>query len=402
MHQTKLSKRAAAIQPSSTLAISAKAKQMRAEGMDVVGFGAGEPDFDTPDFIKRAGIEAINAGMTKYTPASGTAELKNAVAEKFESENKIPSDPSRVVVSCGGKHSMTNVCLALLDEGDEAIIPAPYWVSYPEMVRIAGGEPVIVDTTEETGFKMIPEMLERAITPKSKVFFLCSPSNPTGVMYNREELTNLASVLTNTGVFVISDEIYEKLTYDGAEHVSIASFSPAMADRTITCNGVSKAFAMPGWRIGYAVGPAPVMTAIANLQSHSTSNPTSISQYAAMAALKSSGEEVEAMRKEFEKRRNYMVEALNKIPGVSCLMPDGAFYAFPNIKAHLGKTLKGKVITTSVEFASALLDEEQVALVPGSDFGAEGYLRFSYATDMESIKKGIERFARFCGKLDVS
>jgi aspartate aminotransferase len=373
---------------------------MKAEGKDVVGFGAGEPDFDTPDFVKRAGIEAIEAGMTKYTPASGTVELKKIVAEKFQKENNIPSEPSRVVVSCGGKHSITNACMVLIDEGDEAIIPSPYWVSYPEMVKIAGGVPVIVETTEETGFRITPEVLDRTITPKTKVFFLCSPSNPTGVMYRREELEKLASVLEKREVFVISDEIYEKLIYDGAEHVSIASLSPAMAERTITCNGVSKAFAMPGWRIGYAVGPARVMTAVANLQSHSTSNPTSISQYASQVALGGSGEEVEAMRREFEKRRNHMIDTLNSIDGVTCMMPDGAFYAFPSIKAHLGKALRGRVINTSVEFATALLEEEQVALVPGSDFGAEGYLRFSYATDMETINKGLERFARFCSKLE--
>lgn len=399
MNHIKLSKRAASIQPSSTLAISAKAKQMRAEGMDVVGFGAGEPDFDTPDYIKHAGIAAIRDGKTKYTPASGILELKKAVAKKFESENHVPADPSRVVVSCGGKHSMTNVCLALLDPGDEAIIPSPYWVSYPEMVKIAGAAPVIVETTEENSFRITPEALERAITPKTKLFFLCSPSNPTGVVYHREELEKLAAVLERHDVFVISDEIYEKLIYDGAEHVSIASFSSAMAERTITCNGVSKAFAMTGWRIGFAVGPAPIMKAIANLQSHSTSNPTSISQYATVEALTGGSGEVEAMRVEFEKRRNHMVGGLNSIDGISCSMPEGAFYAFPNIKAYLGKSLNGLAVGTSAEFATALLENEQVALVPGIDFGAEGYLRFSYATDMVSIEKGLERFARFCGKL---
>jgi aspartate aminotransferase len=399
VYHIQLSKRAANIQPSSTLAIAAKAKQMKAEGQDVIGFGAGEPDFDTPDYIKRAGIDAIESGKTKYTPASGILELKKAVAKKFESENHIPADPSRVVVSCGAKHSMTNVCLALLDQGDEAIIPSPYWVSYPEMVKIAGAEPVVIETTEDTGFRLTPEALEQAITPNTKLLFLCSPSNPTGVAYHRKELEKLASVLEKKDVFVISDEIYEKLVYDGTEHVSIASLSPAMAERTITCNGVSKAFAMPGWRIGYAVGPAPIMKAAANLQSHSTSNPPSISQYAALAALNGGGEAVEAMRVEFEKRRNHMVGSLNDIVGMSCVMPQGAFYAFPNIKAHLGKTLKGKAINTSVEFAAALLDDEYVAVVPGIDFGAEGYLRFSYATDMESIDKGLERFARFCGKL---
>jgi aspartate aminotransferase len=388
------------IQPSSTLAITAKAKQMKADGQDVIGFGAGEPDFDTPDYIKRAGNEAIQSGKTKYTPASGILELKKAVADKFESENHVPAEPSRVVVSCGGKHSMTNVCLALLDPGDESIIPAPYWVSYPEMVKIAGAEPVIVETTEENSFRITPEALELAITPKTKLFFLCSPSNPTGVVYHREELERLAAVLERHSVFVISDEIYEKLIYDRAEHVSIASFSSAMAERTITCNGVSKAFAMPGWRIGYAVGPAPIMAAAANLQSHSTSNPTSISQYAALAALNGGGEAVEAMRVEFEKRRNHMVGSLNDVAGVTCTMPEGAFYAFPNIKAHLGKSLKGTVVNTSVEFAAAFLDEEYVAVVPGIDFGAEGYLRFSYATDIDSIDKGIERFARFCDKLE--
>jgi aspartate aminotransferase len=399
MGEIKLSARAASIQPSSTLAISAKAKQMKAEGIDVVGFGAGEPDFDTPDNIREAGIEAIRSGKTKYTPASGILELKRAVAEKFESENNIPSDPARVVVSCGAKQSMANICLAILNEGDEAIIPAPYWVSYPEMVKIAGGVPVIVNTSEEIGFRITPEMLESAITPRTKLFFLCSPSNPTGVMYHREHLERLAAVLEKKDVVVISDEIYEKLVYDGAEHISIASLSPAMAERTVTSNGVSKAFAMPGWRIGYAVGPAHIMKAAANIQSHSTSNPTSISQYATIEALKSGGKDVEAMRVEFEKRRNYMVDALNEIDGVKCIKPEGAFYAFPNVTALFGKSYDGRVIGSSVEFAEVLLDEAQIALVPGADFGAEGYLRFSYATDMAAIEKGIERFARFCERL---
>jgi aspartate aminotransferase len=398
----KLSSRALSIQASPTLAITAKANQLKAEGKDVVGFGAGEPDMDTPDFIKAAGIEAIQKGFTKYTPSAGTMELRKAIAEKLEKENGIKVEASQVVVSNGAKHSIANVCQAVLNEGDEVIIPAPYWVSYPEIVKMAGGKPVILETDEENGFRVPAKMLERAIGEKTKLVILCSPSNPTGAMYDEAQLKELAAVLEKKDVFVLSDEIYEKLVYAGAKHVSLASLSPAMAERVITVNGMSKAYSMTGWRIGYAAGPKDVMKAIDNLQSHGASNPSSISQKAALAALKGDGSEVEKMRVEFERRRDVMVKRLNEIPGIHCSMPGGAFYAFPNVSAHFGKSLDGKVIKNSTDFSSLLLDSEQVAVVPGADIGAPDYIRLSYATDLATIEKGLDRIKAFCSKLTAA
>jgi aspartate aminotransferase len=394
----KISSKALSIQASPTLAITAKANQMKAEGKDVVGFGAGEPDMDTPDYIKAAGIEAINKGFTKYTPSAGIMDLRKAIAEKLLRDNGISVEPSQVVVSNGAKHSIANVCQALLNEGDEVIIPAPYWVSYPEIVKIAGGKPVIIDTDEDDGFRIQPKRLEKAIGEKTKLVILCSPSNPTGSMYNEAQLRELAEVLSKKDVFVLSDEIYEKLVY-GVKHVSIAAL-PGMAEKTITVNGMSKAYSMTGWRIGYAAGPAYIMKAIDNLQSHAASNPVSISQKAALAALKGDGVQLEAMRAEFQKRRDLMVKKLNEIPGVTCSMPDGAFYAFPSVKAHFGKSFGGKTIKNSTDFSSLLLDAEQVAVVPGADFGAPEYIRLSYATDMASIEKGLERLKKFCASLE--
>jgi aspartate aminotransferase len=395
----KLSSKALSIQASPTLAITAKANQLKAEGKDVVGFGAGEPDMDTPQAIKAAAIEAIEKGFTKYTPSAGIMDLRKAIAEKLERENGIKVEASQVVVSNGAKHSIMNVCQAVLNEGDEVIIPAPFWVSYPEMVKIAGGKPVIIDTDEDDGFRIQPGRLEKAIGEKTKLVVLCSPSNPTGSMYNKEQLQALAAVLEKKDVFVLSDEIYEKLVYGGEKHTSIASLSEAMLQRTITVNGMSKAYSMTGWRIGYAAGPKDIMKAIDNVQSHATSNPSSISQKAALAALKGGQEEVERMRAEFEKRRNLMVGRLNEIPGVKCFMPGGAFYAFPNVSAHFGKTFQGKAIKNSTDFATLLLEAEQVAVVPGADFGAVDYIRLSYATDTASIEKGLERLKKFCESL---
>jgi aspartate aminotransferase len=398
----KLSQRALSIQASPTLAISAKANQMKAEGKDVVGFGVGEPDMDTPDYIKAAGIEAIQKGFTKYTASAGIMDLRKAIAEKLQKENGIQVDASQVVVSNGAKHSIANVCQALLNEGDEVIIPAPYWVSYPEIVKMAGGKPVILETDEEDGFRVPAARLERAIGDKTKLVILCSPSNPTGTMYHEAQLRELASVLEKKDVFVLSDEIYEKLIYSGAKHVSIASLSQAMLERTITVNGMSKAYSMTGWRIGYAAGPKDVMKAIDNLQSHGASNPSSISQKAALAALRGDGSEVERMRAEFEKRRDVMVAGLNAIEGVSCVKPDGAFYAFPNVSRHFGKSLGGgKPIKDSTDFAALFLEAEQVAVVPGADFGAPDYIRLSYATDLGTIQKGLDRLKSFCAKLAV-
>lgn len=393
----KMSSKALSIQASPTLAITAKANQLKAEGKDVVGFGAGEPDMDTPDFIKAAAQEAIQKGFTKYTPSAGIMDLRKAIAEKLAKENGITVEPSQVVVSNGAKHSIANVCQAVLNEGDEVIIPAPYWVSYPEIVKIAGGKPVIIDTDEDDGFRIQPRRLEKAIGEKTKLVILCSPSNPTGSMYNEAQLRELAEVLSRKDVFVLSDEIYEKLVY-GVKHVSIGSL-PGMADKTITVNGMSKAYSMTGWRIGYAAGPKDVMKAIDNLQSHAASNPVSISQKAALAALKGDGSQVEAMRAEFEKRRNVMVKKLNEIPGIKCLTPDGAFYAFPNVSAHFGRSFNGVVIKNSTDFSTHLLEAQQVAVVPGADFGAPDYIRLSYATDLASIEKGLERLKAFCAQL---
>ena len=394
----KLAKRAN-IAPSPTLTIDAKAKQMQAEGLDVIGFGAGEPDFDTPNHIKNAAKKALDDGITKYTPASGTQELREAVAKKFKDDNGIECSAANVVISNGAKHSITNILQALLRDGDEVIIPAPYWVSYPEMVKMAGGVAVAVPTAEEDHFRITPQRLASLINDKTRMLILCSPSNPTGSMYHREDLEKIAELLKDKNIYILSDEIYEKLVYDGVKHVSIASLSPEMAERTITINGASKAYSMTGWRIGYAVGPAAVMKAVAAMQSHAASNPVSFAQKGALAAVTGPQDEIEAMRAEFEKRRNYMLEKLNAIPGVSCQKPDGAFYAFPNIEALLGKRLGEKDIETDTQFADALLEDQKVAVVPGSAFGAEGYLRFSYATSKENIEKGLDRLAAFVAKL---
>jgi aspartate aminotransferase len=397
----KLSKRAAGIQASPTLAITAKAKKLKAEGKDVLAFGAGEPDFDTPDHIKQAAIAAINAGFTKYTASAGTDELRAAIAAKLKADNGIDVTPAQVVVSNGAKHSLQNAFYALLNDGDEVIIPAPYWVSYPEMVKLAGGTPVIVDTLEDDEFRLNPKVLERMISPKTRILVLCSPSNPTGSMYHEQHLRALLEVVVKKDILVISDEIYEKLIYGSAKHVSFASLSAEALARTVTINGLSKSASMTGWRIGYAAGPVELMKAIDNLQSHSASNPVSISQKAALAAFTGDQAPVEKMRVEFEKRRDVMVNGLNAIDGVSCIMPEGAFYAFPNVSKHFGKQLNGKVIKNSTDFAALFLDEDLVAVVPGADFGAPDYIRFSYATDLATIEKGIARLKVFCAKLQA-
>jgi aspartate aminotransferase len=395
----KLSRRAAGIQPSPTLAITAKAKKLKAEGKDVLAFGAGEPDFDTPDHIKQAAIAAINAGFTKYTASAGTDELRAAIAAKLKKDNGIEVTQGQVVVSNGAKHSLQNAFYALLDDGDEVIIPSPYWVSYPEMVKLAGGVPVIVETKEADEFRLSAAALEAAISPRTRILVLCSPSNPTGSMYHEAHLRAVLEVVVKRDLLVISDEIYEKLIYAGARHISFASLSAEALARTITVNGLSKSASMTGWRIGYAAGPVEVMKAIDNLQSHSASNPVSISQKAALAAFVGDQAPVERMRAEFEKRRNVMVAGLNAIEGVTCIMPEGAFYAFPNVSKHFGKQLGGKVIKDSTDFAALFLDEDLVAVVPGADFGAPDYIRFSYATDLATIEKGIARLKAFCAKL---
>jgi len=387
-----IAKRALAIKPSPTLAMAAKAKAMKAQGFDVVDFGVGEPDFDTPDNVKEAAIKAIRSGFTKYTPASGTDELKEAVIEKLRKDNGLEYERSQIIISCGAKHSLYNIAEALFDPGDEVIIPSPYWVSYPDQVLLNDAKPVIVKTTEKEGFKLSAKKLDKAITKKTKALILNSPSNPTGLAYDTKTLEEIAAIAVKRKIHVISDEIYEKLIYDGFRHVSIASLGPEIKNLTIVVNGVSKSHAMTGWRIGYAAGPKDVITAMANIQSQSTSNPTSISQKAAVEALRGPQDFIGTMNVEFDKRRRYMVDRLNKIKGVSCLMPVGAFYAFPRLSAFFGKrTMSGTVIRNSADLSVYLLEDAKVALVSGDAFGAKDHIRLSYATSMENIVKGVDR-----------
>ena len=390
-----LSRKALQVSASPTLAIDAKFKAMKAEGIDVIGFGCGEPDFDTPDNIKAAAIKAIEEGQTKYTPASGTLALKQAICDKLKRDNGLDYKPSNIVVSNGAKHSLLNAFNAIINPGDEIIVPAPYWVSYTEMIKMADGVPVIIETKEEDDFKFTAQQLRDAITPKTKALVLNSPSNPTGMLYGEAELREIAEIAVENDIFVVADEIYEKLIYDGKEHVSIASFNDEIKDRTIIINGVSKSYAMTGWRIGFTAANEAVTKAMANMQSHAASNPSSISQAAALEAYNGEQETVEEMRKVFEERRNYMVDRINSIAGVSCRKPEGAFYVMMNIKEVFGREICGKVINTSDDFCEVLLENSLVALVPGSGFGIEGYVRWSYATSMENIEKGLDRLEAF-------
>ena len=394
MAVTNIAKKAKGISPSATLAIDAKFKSMIAEGKDVVGFGTGEPDFDTPQYIKDAAIKAIMDGKTKYTPAAGTLELKKAVCAKFKKDNGLDYEPSQIVVSNGAKHSLVNVFMAICDPGDEVIIPAPYWVSYPEMVKLADGVPVILNTTEENGFKFTTAELRSAITDKTRAVVINSPSNPTGMLYSEEELREIAALAVEKNIYVISDEIYEHLIYNG-KHVSVASFNEDIKRLTIIVNGVSKTYAMTGWRIGYTASDKAIAAVMSNIQSHATSNPNTIAQSAAVAALCSDGNDIEVMRNEFENRKNYMVERINGMEGVSCLNPDGAFYVFMNIERLIGKSVGGKRIDSSDDFADAFLELGNVAVVPGSGFGADRYVRWSYATGMDSITEGLNRLEDF-------
>jgi aspartate aminotransferase len=394
-----IAKRAMAIKPSPTLATAAKAKAMKAQGIDVVDFGVGEPDFDTPENVKQAGIKAIQSGFTKYTPAGGTDELKDAVIDKFKKDNDLAYERPQVLISCGAKHSLYNIAEALFDPGDEVIIPAPYWVSYPDQVLLNDATPVIVETTAEEGFTLTAKKLEKAVTKKTKALVLNSPSNPTGLAYDKKTLEEIAAVAVRHQFYVISDEIYEKLLYDGFKHFSIASLGKEIKDLTIVVNGVSKSHAMTGWRIGYAAGPKDVLSAMANIQSQSTSNPCSISQKAAVEALRGSQDFIATMNMEFDKRRRYMVERLNAMKGVSCLMPVGAFYAFPDVSRLFGKSVNGKTIKGSADLATYLLEDAQVALVSGDAFGAEAYIRLSYATSMENIQKGLDRIEKAFARL---
>jgi aspartate aminotransferase len=387
----KLAERVNKIQPSPTLAIDAKAKALKAQGVDVVGFGAGEPDFDTPVNIKEAAKKAIDAGFTKYTPVGGTDELKDAIIAKMKKDHGLEYSRDEVSVACGAKHSLYNISQALIQEGDEVIIPAPYWVSYPDQVVLAGGTPVFIGTDETTAFKITPEQLEKAITGKTKALLINSPCNPTGSSYTVAELEAIGRVCLKHDFMIITDDIYERLVYDGLKFANIVQVLPELKPRTIVVNGVSKTYAMTGWRIGYACGPRELMGAITKMQSQSTSNPTSIAQKAAVEALNGPQDAVAAMVVEFEKRRTYIVERLNAIPGVTCFKSTGAFYVFPNFSVVYGKSFNGKKIHNSTEFAAYLLEEAKVAIVPGVAFGADRYARLSYAVSMENIKKGLDR-----------
>jgi aspartate aminotransferase len=394
-----LAERVKGIKPSPTLAVDARAKAMKAEGIDVVGFGAGEPDFDTPENIKEAAVRALKSGFTKYTPVGGTDELKDAIINKLKNDNGIGYDRSQIIVSTGAKHSLYNVAQALYGPGDEVIIPAPYWVSYPDQVILNDAKPVIVQTREDEGFVLTAEALERAITPRTRALILNSPSNPTGLGYPKEALEKIAEVAVRHKVAVISDEIYEKITYDGFRHVSIASLGSEIKDLTITINGLSKSHAMTGWRLGYAAGPKEVIGAMTKIQSQSTSNPCSITQKAAVEALNGPQDFLPVMVAEFDKRRKYIVERLNAIPGVSCPTPVGAFYAFPRVSPIYGKTFKGKEIKGSADLAAYLLEEAKVAVVSGDAFGADEYIRLSYATSMATIEKGLDRIEKAVSEL---
>jgi aspartate aminotransferase len=385
-----LAPRTTTLTPSLTLAIDAKAKKLKAEGVDVCGFGAGEPDFDTPQHIKDAAAASLAAGFTKYTASSGLPELRAAIADKLKKENGLDYKPSQVVVNCGAKHSCYNVILATCGAGDEVLIPAPYWLSYPEMVKLADASPVIVPTQESNGFKLTPDEFRATMTPATKLIILNSPSNPTGGVYTKEELQALAEVALEEGILMLSDEIYEKITYDHTPHVSLASLGKEICDLTITVNGFSKAYAMTGWRLGYIAAPEPIAAAIDSIQSHSTSNPTSFAQKGALAALKGDQSFISDMHKAFVERRAFMHEKLTSIPGVTCVKPMGAFYMLPNISSFgLG----------SAQFCERLLDEQKVACVPGIAFGSDAHMRLSYACSMENIQKGLERLQAFCASI---
>ncbi|KPV42769.1 pyridoxal phosphate-dependent aminotransferase [Alicyclobacillus ferrooxydans] len=394
--EQRLSGRVRGIAPSATMSIDAKTKALMKEGQPVVNMSVGEPDFDTPKAAAFAGIKAIVDGQTRYTPAAGTLELRKRIAQKLMTENGLQYTPEQIVVSSGAKHSLFNIFLAICDPGDEVILPAPYWVSYPEQIRLSGAEPVIVSCNEDTGFKMTPEQLKAAITPRTKAVMLNSPSNPTGAVYTKDELKALGEVLVQYDVYVVTDEIYERLVYN-VEHYSLPALVPDLMNRTIVVNGFSKAFAMTGWRLGYLAGPQDVVKAVSSLQSHATGNPASISQAAGIVALDSFDP---GMVEAFHERRDYLVSALQNMNGIQCLVPDGAFYVFPNISGLYGKSLNGKRIETSNDFCTLLLETDLVAAVPGEAFGAPENMRLSYATSMEQIKTAVERIERFISRLE--
>lgn len=395
----RISQRCQRVTGSLTLAIDAKAKEMKQKGIDVVGFGAGEPDFDTPEHIRKAAKDALDLGKTRYTPAAGMPELRQAICDKLKRDNGLDYVPQQIVVSNGAKHSLFNSFQALLEEGDEVIVPGPYWVSYPEIVRMAGGVPVIVEGREENNFKPTIDDFRAAVTDKTRAVVINSPNNPNGFVFTREELQAIGNLAIEKDLSIVSDEIYEFLVYDGAEHISIASLSPEIKERTIVVNGMSKAYAMTGWRIGYTASPLNAAKAMTNFQSHSTSCPNSIAQYAALTALSGPDDQLKSMVAEFDRRRRRIVELINEIPGLSCKPPKGAFYVMMNIGGVFGKRYNGAPIVDSMSFTQLLLDNSHVAVVPGAGFGADAYVRLSYATSMENIEKGLARIKKFVGKL---
>lgn len=394
-----LSNKAMKINPSITLEITAKAKELKESGVDVVSFGAGEPDFNTPENIIEAAIKAMKDGKTKYTPTSGILDLRKSICDKFKKDNELNYDTDQIVVSTGAKQSLANTFLAILNEGDEVIIPTPYWVSYPELVKLAGGVSVFINTNKENDYKYSVKELRNLITSKTKAILVNSPNNPTGSIYTREELTEIAELAKEYDLIIISDEIYEKLIYDNEKHISIASISKDSYERTIVINGLSKAYAMTGWRIGYSASSKEIAKLMSSVQSHVTSNINSISQYAAIEALNGPQDSIKIMIKEFEKRRNYMIDRINKIHGLSIIRPKGAFYIMVCIENYFGKKINGEIINSSLDFSKSLLNEENVAVIPGIAFGLDNYIRLSYATSMEIIEEGLNRLEKYLRKL---
>ena len=394
-----LSRKAASVKPSSTLAITAKAKALKAEGIDIVGFGAGEPDYNTPDNINEAAIRAIKEGFTKYTPASGTVELKKAVSDKFREFNGLNYEPNQIVISNGGKHSLTNIFEVLLNPGDEVIIPAPYWLTYPEIVKLADGVPVFLYGSKDNGYKVTAKQIREAVTDKTKAFILNTPSNPTGMVYSEEELRAIAEIAVAKDFYVVADEMYEYLIYDGKKHVSIASLGEEIYKRTITCSGVSKSYAMTGWRIGYTGSGTEIAKMMGSVQSHQTSNPNSIAQKAALEALTGDQSALEEMRVEFDKRRKYMYERISAMPLLDLLEPEGAFYVYVDFTNVLEKSYKGQKIGTAARAAEILIEDYQVAVVPCADFGFDNFVRLSYAISLEAIEKGLDRIEKFVSSL---
>lgn len=395
----KLSERIGRIKPSPTLSLDTKAKALKAAGEDIINFGAGEPDFNTPAHVKEAGIQAITDDFTRYTAAGGIPELKQAVADKFQKDNNLTYTPDQIVINCGGKHTLYNIFQVLLDEGDQVVVPAPYWVSYPPCVELAGGEAVIVPARESNQFKLTAEELDQACGPKTKAVIINSPSNPTGGVYSRRDLERLGEVVLKRNLLVITDDIYERIIYDGLEFINMAYLGPELKARTIIAHGLSKTYAMTGWRMGFLAGPKEVASAVTKLQSQSTSNPCSITQKAALAALTGPDDDVVTMVKAFDERRQYVVKTLNEMAGVSCFTPGGAFYAFPNVSSHYGKMAGDQPIDHSSDLCDYLLDKAKIAVVPGSAFGEDSCVRLSYAISLEDNKKGLDRMAEALGNL---